>query len=126
MNDIEVFMAYVTAFEVAYATDNWSRVRDCFRADAVYEVDGGPPFGGTWRGRDAIVDHFIESVNGFDRTYDERSLEGLAGPHLRDGAVYIRWAATYRKAGQPDLRIEGEEEAWIADGKIARLKDTMP
>ena len=126
MSDIEVFAAYAAAFEAAYATDDWSTVRSCFAADAVYEVVGAGPFAGTWRGRDAIVDHLIESVNAFDRTYDARILESLEGPELRNGAVHIHWGVTYKKKGQPDLRVEGDEDAWIDKGEIKRLKDTMP
>ena len=125
-NDIQVFASYAQAFELAYLNDDWKLVRECFDEDAVYDVEAGAPFGGTWRGRDAIVDHFVDSVNSFDRTYDERRLEALAGPEMRGGAVYIRWAVTYKKAGAPDVRVEGEEEAWVKDGKIVRLKDTMP
>ena len=126
MSDIDVFVRYAAAFEVAYATDDWSAVRDCFAEDAVYDVEASPPFGGSWKGRDAIVDHMIESVNAFDRTYDERDLAVLSPPTMKDGAVHIRWGGVYRKKDQPDLRIEGQELAWIRDGKIARLKDMMP
>ena len=126
MNDIETFSRYAAAFEVAYLNDDWKTVRECFADDAVYDVQAGPPFGGSWKGRDAIVEHLVESVNAFDRTYDDRLLEALAGPEMRDGAVYIRWAVTYRKKDTPDLRVEGEERAWIKDGKIVRLEDSMP
>ena len=101
MTDLDVFVAYATAFEVAYATDDWSAVRGFFAEDAVYDVEAGPPFGGQWRGRDAIVDHLIESVNAFDRTYDERVLEGIGDVEMRDGAVHIQWAVTYRKKDLP-------------------------
>jgi hypothetical protein len=124
-SDVEVFLAYAAAFEVAYATDNWRTVRSSFADDAVYEVEGPPPFAGKWEGADAIVHHLIQSVNGFDRQYDERALEILEGPEVKDGAVHIRWGGVYRKKGQPELRSEGEELAWIKDGKIARLKDIM-
>lgn len=126
MTDIEVFAAYAAAFETAYATDEWDTVENCFADDAVYEVVGSGPFAGTWRGREEIVEHLIESVNTFDRTYDARILESLSGPEMKDGAVHIHWRVTYRKQGQPDLCVEGEEDAWIRDGKIERLKDTMP
>ena len=115
----------ITDLEVAYATDDWAPVREFFAQDAVYEVEGGPPFGGTWKGRDVIVDHLIESVNAFDRTYDERDLEILGAPTVKDGAVHVRWGGLYRKEGQDDLRVEGEEYAWVHDGKIVRLKDVM-
>lgn len=126
MNDIQVFAAYAAAFEGAYVTDDWSAVRQCFADDAVYEVAGSGPFAGTWQGRDAIVEHLMESVNTFDRTYEERLLEPLAGPEMKDGAVHIHWRVTYRKHGQPDISIEGDEDAWIKNDKIVRLKDTMP
>ena len=124
-SDVEVFLHYAAAFETAYATDQWQAVRECFAEDATYEVEGAPPFAGKWTGRDAVVDHLIESVNGFDRTYDERVLEIMEGPEIRDGAVYIRWGGVYKKKGQDDLRAEGTEYAWIEDGKVQRLKDVM-
>ncbi|HEY2776146.1 MAG TPA: nuclear transport factor 2 family protein [Candidatus Binatia bacterium] len=126
MNDIEAFARYAAAFEAAFVSDDWKPVRESFSDDAVYEVAAGPPFGGTWSGRDQIVDHLIESVNSFDRLYDERLLEPLSGPEIRDGAVFVAWAVTYRKKGEPDLRVTGEERAWIRDGKIVRLEDSMP
>ena len=125
MNDIEVFARYAAAFEAAYASDDWKAVRNSFADDAVYEVEGDNPFAGTWKGRDAIVDHLIESVNQFDRTYDERLLEATRGPEMQGDAVFIAWAVTYKKKGQPDLKVTGEERAWVKDDKIVRLKDNM-
>jgi ketosteroid isomerase-like protein len=124
-SEIDTFLHYATAFETAYATDNWDEVRNCFAEDAVYEVEGGPPFGGKWMGREAVVAHLIESVNGFDRTFDERALGVVEGPEMRDGAVYVRWSGVYRRKGKADVPSNGSEYAWIQDGKIQRLKDTM-
>jgi hypothetical protein len=124
-SDIEAFLHYAAAFETAYITDQWQPVRECFAEDATYEVEGGPPFAGKWTGRDAVVDHLIESVNGFDRTYDARELQILDGPEMRDDAVYVRWGGVYKKAGQDDVRAEGTEYAWIENGKVKRLKDVM-
>src|SRR5688572_19035996 len=102
-NDIEVFLRYAAAFEEAYATDQWDKVREFFAEDAVYEVEAPPPLGGKWTTRDGIVDHLIESVNTFDRTYDERVLGLTEGPEMKDGAVWVRWSGVYKKKGQPDL-----------------------
>ncbi|HYC53501.1 MAG TPA: nuclear transport factor 2 family protein [Candidatus Binatia bacterium] len=126
MNDVTTFANYAAAFERAYESDRWEEVRECFAEEAVYEVVGGGPLAGVWKGRDTIVNHLIESVNAFDRTYDSRELSVISGPEPRNGGVHVGWAATYKKAGQPDIRVEGEEEAWFRDGKIIRLKDTMP
>lgn len=126
MTEVETFTAYAAAFEVAYQTDDWGDVRNFFATDAVYEVTGGPPFGGMWEGRNQIVEHLVEAVTNFDRTYDERILEAISGPELRNGVVHMGWAVTYRSVGKPDLRVEGVEEAWITNGKITKLKDTMP
>ncbi|HYB99765.1 MAG TPA: nuclear transport factor 2 family protein [Candidatus Limnocylindrales bacterium] len=126
MDDIASYANYAAAFERAYASDNWDEVREYFAEEAVYEVNGGAPFGGVWKGRDVIVNHLMESVNQFDRTYDKRELSVLSGPEMRNGGVHVGWTATYKREGKPDLVVVGEEEAWFRDGKIIHLRDTMP
>lgn len=125
MNDVRVLAAYASAFEIACFTGDWSLVRDCFAEDAVYDVAARPPFGGSWRGRRAIVEHFARKADTFDRSYDERALELITGPEMRRGAAYMRWSVTYRKKGEPDLRVEGEDEAWVRHGKVVRLRETV-
>ena len=123
--DIATFLRYADAFERAYASDNWEEVREFFAEEAVYEVEGGGPMAGIWKGRDLIVAHLMESVNQFDRTYDSRALSVTSGPEMRNGGVHVGWRAAYTKAGRPDVVVDGEEEAWFRDGKIIRLKDRM-
>jgi len=126
MDPITVFVNYAAAFEVAFETDNWSGVESSFTEDVVYETLGGPPFGGLREGRRTVVDHLKRSLEGFDRRFDVREPpELLAGPELRDDAVWIRWRVIYRVAGAPPLAIEGEETAELEGDRIRRLEDRI-
>ena len=125
MGIVERYGAYATAFEEAYASDNWSKLEPFFTEDAVYEFIAPAPFGGKYEGRTAILTQFKNSVNALDRRFDSRKVEVLEGPSEKDGGVWMRWAAIYTLAGAPDCRMEGEERAVFADDRIRRLADSM-
>ena len=72
-----------------------------------------------------VVGSMKQSLDTFDRRFDTREIELLEGPELRDGAVWIRWRATYRVGGAPPLAVEGEETAAIEGGRIRRLEDRI-
>lgn len=127
MQLVERYLRYAAAFETAYAVDDWTVLDPLFTADAVYETIAGPPFGTHCQGLPAIRAFFKESVDGFDRRFDSRSVEVLEGPvEHAGGTVWIRWAATYTRAGLPPLRMEGVETATFAGDRIARLEDRIP
>lgn len=123
---IDRFIAYAVAFEEAVKSDDWSQVEPFFTENAVYETDGGPPFGGKREGRAAILAFFKQSLDEFDRRFDSREGDLLEGPTEKDGAIWIKWAATYRVADAPELRIEGEERAYYDGDQIRRLDDYIP
>ena len=124
MDLVARYTEYVDAFEETFADENWDRLDQYFTEDAVYHVPGDPPFAGTWEGRSTLLDHIRESVNGFDRLFDERvPVEITDGPRSNGGQVEIGWKATYPKAGAPDLVIEGTEHATFEGDRIARLED---
>jgi hypothetical protein len=125
MGKIEQYVAYATAFEEAYATDNWSKIEPFFTEDAVYAFVAPAPFGGEYKGRAAVLAQFKNSVNGLDRRFDSRTVEVLEGPTEKNGGVWVRWAAIYTLAGAPDCRMEGEERATFVGDRIARLEDSM-
>ena len=125
MGNIDRYVAYATAFEEAYASDDWSRLEPFFTEDAVYEFIAPAPFGGKYEGRATVLTQFKNSVNGLDRRFDSRKVEVLEGPTEKDGVVWIRWAAIYTLAGAPDCRMEGEERAVFAGDRIRRLADSM-
>jgi hypothetical protein len=119
------FVTYATAFEEAYATDNWAQLEPFFTEDAVYVNAALAPFGGEYKGRAAVFTQFQTSANAFARRFDSRKLDILEGPIEKDGAVWIRCAVIYTLAGAPDCCIEAEERALFKGDRILRLEDSM-
>jgi hypothetical protein len=126
MNPIQRFGEYAAAFEKSFESDDWSHVEPYFADDAVYEIVDGGPIGGLFEGRDAVLGYFKKVLDAFDRRFDSRSLELLAGPEIRDGEVWMHWRGTYTLAGAPDLVIEGFETVRFEGDRIARLEDRYP
>lgn len=126
MSLLEKFARYAEDFEKALESEDWSIVEPHFEPDAVYEIIGEPPLAGLHQGNAAIVAHFQNSVDAFDRSFDSRSLEMLEGPEERDSGVWMRWRATYGVAGAPDFALEGEEAVWFEGDLIIRLEDRYP
>ena len=125
MKNADAFLAYAAAFEQAFASDDWSVVAPHFTDDAVYETPGGPPFGGRYAGRAAIVAQFKGVLDAFDRRFTARQLELLAGPEEREGGAWVEWRMTLALSGAPDLTIQGEELALFRGDQIYRLEDRV-
>jgi hypothetical protein len=126
MDLIAAFANYAMAFEVAFESDDWSGVESSFTEDVVYETFSDPPFAARHEGRDSVLAAMKRSLDEFDRRFDAReNPEMLAGPELRDGAVWIRWRVGYRVVGAPPLIVEGEETAEFDGGRICRLEDRI-
>ncbi len=76
-SDLERFIGYARAFEVAQAADAWELLEPCFGADAVDCVHSGGSLGGDDRGRDAVLAGLRRSVLHHDRRFDVRIPEIL-------------------------------------------------
>jgi hypothetical protein len=126
MGTIEQFQRYAAAFEEFFRGEDPSVLEPFFTEDAVYEILGGPPFGGKYEGRDAVLDYLKRSTDGFDRRFATRQLEILEGPELRDDAVWLRWRVTYRSPGLAELTLDGEETVVFEGDRIRRLEDVFP
>ena len=125
MRIAERFMAYAAAFEQSYADDDWARLEPFFTDDAVYAVNGGPPMGGRFEGRRAVLHQLHQVVDALDRRFDARKVELVDGPRV-DGHVFeMRWRATYEAAGLPDLSFEGTERATFEGDAIRLLEDVV-
>lgn len=126
MNPMTRFAQYAAAFEKAYARDDWSLLEPYFTEDAVYEVMAPPPLGGRAQGRADVLAFFKRSVDRFDRRFDARAVELRAGPEEREGGIWLRWRGIYRRAGLPDLTVDGEETARFEGDRIRHLEDRIP
>lgn len=124
-SDLERFFGYVRAFELANLSGNWSLLEPCFTEDACHLVDDGGVLGGDDHGRAAVIEGLRDSVYRNDRRFDVRIPEILEGPAPRGDGIWMRWALTFRRAGLPELRIEGDHLAVYAGGRIRRLEERV-
>lgn len=120
---VEELAAYAMAFEHTYADDDWHRLVPHFAPDAEREVLGGGPLAVHSVGRAAVIADLERNVADMDRRFDLRIPEVLAGPDERDGAVWMDWRLTLRRAGIPDLVVEGSHGTWHQDGRITRIEE---
>jgi hypothetical protein len=125
MSWIPAFVKYASAFEEAYASDDFSKLAPYFDEAAIYEVHGVPsPLGGRFEGRASILDYFKRVVDALDRKFASREVSLVLGPRETDRSVWVRGRAKYTASGVPDLVFELEETATFdANGRIARLDD---
>lgn len=123
MSKIPRFAAYAAAFEKAFESDDWSLVAPFFAEDAVYEVPMGPPLGGRFEGREAILAYFKQVLDGFDRRFASREVALIEGPVEEGDAVRIRGTATYRADDVPPLVLELEEIVTFDGDRIRHMED---
>ncbi|MCG8589220.1 MAG: ester cyclase [Proteobacteria bacterium] len=124
--DLERFIGYAQAFELAQAGEAWPVLEPHFCEDAVHLVHNGGSLGGDDHGRAAVVDGLKQSVHDHDRRFDVRIPEILEGPVSRPDGVWMRYALTLRRAGVPELRFEGEHLTEYEDGRICRIEEWLP
>lgn len=83
----------------------------------------GPPLGGRFEGRDAILAYFKRVLDGFDRLFAAREVGLVDGPRETADSVWLRGRGLYRAPGVPDFAFEVEETAWFDGDRIRRLED---
>lgn len=126
MDPIGRYKEYAAAFEDVFKSDDWTQLESFFTENAVYEMVGADFFAARHEGRDAIFAALKTSLDSFDRRFETRELKILEGPGLKEGAVWMRWRASYRSRGVPELVIDGQELATFEGDRIARLVDVIP
>jgi predicted ester cyclase len=122
---LERCFQYMRAFEVACLAGDWSVLDPHFCDDTVHTIAGGGPFPARTAGRDAVIAGLRAGVDGIDRRFDVRIPEVLEGPLTREDGVWMRFRLTLRRAGIPDLCIEGDHLATYRDGAIAKLAERL-
>lgn len=123
MDTLQGFMKYAADFEKTLADDDWSRLRQYFADDAVYEVKS-EGFGCKLAGPDAIFKGIKKSLDGMDRKFDGRSFDVTSGPDVDGDGLRIGWTVKYRKEGKTPYLLRGATEVRYRDGKIAYLADS--
>ena len=125
MNPIQRFIEFAAGFEKTFADDDWSRLEAFLTEDAVYEVTGGPPLGGRWEGRDAVLAQLKASVDALDRRFDERRTELLGAPIAEGETVTFDWRGTYTLEGKPDLVFGGTERIEFEGDRVRFFTDLV-
>jgi len=119
------FVQYAAAFEETVVDDDWRRLEPYLAEDVRYTVTGGPPLGGSWQGRDAVLRHLKESLDQLDRRFDARRVEPVGEPRSGEDWFEMGWRAVYSRTGCPDLVFEGVERATFAGDRITLLEDRV-
>jgi hypothetical protein len=126
MTDLERLFHYMRDFEMAYLSGQWSLLDAHFHENARHTIDGGSrPLGSGGDGRAAIVAGLRGGVEAIDLRFDVRIPEIVEGPVTREDGVWMRFALTLRRAGLPELRIDGEHLAKYRDGRIELLAEKV-
>jgi hypothetical protein len=122
-SDLERFLGFASAFELAYWTDDFTRLAPFLADDARHLVHAEGPLRHDDRGAAAVVAGLRRSVHGIDRRFDVRIPEVIDGPRTREDGVFMRFALELRRAGCPVLRFEGEHLVRLAGGRIALIEE---
>jgi hypothetical protein len=122
MDVMQQFLKYAGDFEKTYADDDWTRLRQYFADDAVYEVKA-ESFGCRLVGPAAIFAGIKKSLDGFDRKFAKRDIDVTSGPDVAGGEIRLGWTVVYSKDGVPPFTLRGRSIARYAGDKIAYLSD---
>ena len=126
MSLIDRFNQYADAFEMFFESGDPKVLEPYFAEEAVYEIQADPPFAARHEGRDKIIQGLSDSVDSFDKRFEQRKLEIVDGPTEHDRNVWIRWRVTYSSPGIPPLAMSGEETATFEGDRIVHLEDRVP
>ncbi|HXC53536.1 MAG TPA: hypothetical protein VN634_21800 [Candidatus Limnocylindrales bacterium] len=115
----QAFAAFAEAFEVGFASRDWTPVDRMMTDDVVWSLaELPPPVGGTHVGRQQAIDAIRLSTDTFDRRFDRREPVITDGPREIPGGIHMTWAVTYTRDGLPPFVLLGEEWDLFRDGKL--------
>jgi hypothetical protein len=124
--DLELLFHFMRDFEMAFVSGDWSLLDAHFHEDARHTIENGSgALGSGGNGRAAVIAGLRGGVEAIDRRFDVRIPEIVEGPATRADGVWMRFSLVLRRAGLPELRIEGEHLATYRDGRIARLAEKV-
>jgi ketosteroid isomerase-like protein len=119
---LEFWKTWITAFDAAAASDDWSALGRFLTEDAVYTV-AGVPYACEIRGRDAVIAAFQKSLRGFDRKFDRRFYEAVGIKVWGETAITARAKVRYTLAGAPDVSFSARGAWFFRGGLISVMTD---
>lgn len=123
---LKAFVDYASAFERAYAANDWTLVAPLLDENVSWVIDNAPqPIGGAYAGRGAALAAMARSCNHFDRRFDRRLPRIVEGPVAIPGGIYMRWLVDYCRDGLPILELQGEEWDFFCDGQLVHHRETF-
>lgn len=122
MDIMQQFLAYAGDFEKTFKDDDWTRLRQYFADNAVYEVTART-FGCRLSGPSAIFTGIKKSLDGFDRKFEKRDIAVTSAPEIKGDELAMGWTVTYSKAGVPPFALRGRSVVRYGGGKIIYLND---
>ena len=125
MTKCSEFILHTIAFEQAFITDDWALLEPFYSADAVHTVVDGGPFEGEDIGPKAIAAGLGRGVNLVDRRFDVRIPQIIEGPIVRGDEIWMRFRLTFKRAGLPELNVEGEHSTIHRDGQIVEFREVL-
>ena len=126
MDVLHRFAAYAADFEKTFEDDDWTRLEGYFAEDAIYSIKG-TPFDCEVRGRDNIFRAIKKSIDGFDRRFDSRAIDGEGAPVVDGNRVTFSGSGHYEKEGVDPLTIQLSETAELDEtGRIVSVVDVYP
>lgn len=124
--DYEHFLRWAFGFEAAFWSDDFTALRGLVAEDARRVAHSEGSLEADDVGAAAMLEGLRTSVHELDRRFDVRIPEILAGPETRSDGIWMRYALRLRRAGLPELVIEGEHLTRYADGSIVAIEETLP
>lgn len=123
--DLERFLRFALDFEVAFWSDDWRILAPHLAEDAVRRVPSEGSLAADHRGADALLGGLRDGVRALDCRFDVRIPEVLAGPTTRPDGVWMRYALRLRRAGLPELAIEGEHLARYRGARLVAIEEAL-
>jgi hypothetical protein len=124
--DLEHFLRWAFGFEAAFWTDDFAPLGSLLAPGARHVAHAEGLLETHDAGAEAVLAGLRASVSALDRRFDVRIPEILAGPVTRPDGVFMRYALRLRRAGLPELAIEGEHLTRFAGGRPASIEETLP
>jgi hypothetical protein len=113
----------IERYVASLQTGDVESIRDSFAVDASWQLRGDLPIGGTWSGRDAIIDEFLATARGYFEP-DSISIEVTNIAAVGD-QVTLEW--TSRAQTRRGRRYENHciGVFTVRDGKIQAVREYM-